>query len=208
MSLELYKTFFWPLLVAISLSKPVSDYFWLRKFQHKNGVFFSLKKLVTRLSRKKYTIMLIFGLLFWAATFLAIKYIPNDLSHITLFIILFFTIIFIAITILAIKSILVVGLIIVTFANFLLVQLFLPLTSVNDLGTLNNLLSNLISTFNYAAIATAAVGLVWQFGRHNNENVYGTISTMFYAIGYILLNMFISFLYLFLPTISQIKSLT
>jgi len=207
MTLELYKTIFWPLLIAISLSKPVSDYFWLRKFQHKDGVLFSLKKLVTQLSQKQYMIMIIFGFLFWVATYLALKYIPNNLSHIVLILILFFTIIFIAITILAIKSILVVGLIIVTFANFLLVQLFLPLTIVSDLGTLNNLLSNLISTFNYAAIATAAIGLVWQFGRHNNENVYGTISTMFYAIGYILLNMFISFLHLFLPTISQIKSL-
>ncbi len=207
MDLLLYKTLYWPILMAISISKPISDYFWLREFSNENGAIYSIKVLLILLISKKYTYMIACGLVFWLGTFLWLKLLP-DLSviHGVLFVLLL-TVLFMAVTIINIKSILVIGLIIVTFANFLLIQLFMPLTQVTDLETLNNLLSNLISTFNYVTIATATVGLVWQFGRHHKENVYGTISTMFYAIGYILLNMLISFIQLFLPTIQSIIKL-
>lgn len=207
MDLALYNTIFWPILMAISISKPISDYFWLREFSNENGFAFSVKALLLLLVSKKYIYMVLSGLLFWVLTSLWLILLPDTSVIYGVIFILLLTVLFMAVTILNIKSILVIGLIIVTFANFLLIQLFTPLTQVTDLGTLNNLLSNLISTFNYAAIATAAVGLVWQFGQHHKEDVYGTISTMFYAIGYILLNMLISFIQLFLPTIQSISRL-
>ncbi len=204
--MELYKYYYWLILIAITLSKPISDYFWLEKLKNE-GMLISFKNLFKVLIGKEYIIMVLTGLLSWLLTIIYIFFSNIYFSNLLEVFIFILTVCFMAVTILCIKSILVSGLIIITFVNFLLIYYFQPLTMVNDLSTLNNLLSNLITSFNYLALAMAAAGLVWQFGRYQKEDTYGTISTMFYAIGYILLNMFISFIFLFLPTIDKITKL-
>jgi uncharacterized membrane protein len=205
MNLSLYYQIYWPLLILLSLTKPISDYFWLEKF--KKGYIKSIIKLFKQLIKERYLYMILVGLLCWLTTFLVFHFRLFENFFLIESLVLALTIIFMVQTIVSIKSILVVGLISVTFGNFFLLQLFMPITEVADLDTLNNLLSNLISIFNFIAVGTAAAGLVWQFGRHNDEETYATVSTIFYAIGYILLNMFLSFILLVYPIIKKINEL-
>ncbi len=51
--------------MAISISKPISDYFWLKKFSDKNGLILSIKELLVLLFSRKYIYMLVSGLLLW-----------------------------------------------------------------------------------------------------------------------------------------------
>lgn len=208
MNCELYKYIFWPILILISIAKPLSDFIWLKEFKSFDTYFTSLKYLFNKLATKNYCLMIISGIILWFLTIILLNFTLEGLFKLEISFILIFTIVYIIVTIISIKSVLVVGLILVTYGNFLLIHIFYPLTEIKDVSTLNNLLTNMINTFNYSALATTAVGLVWQFGVHHEEDTYATISTMFYSLGFILLNMFISFVYLFLPTINQIKSLS
>jgi hypothetical protein len=207
MSLWAIKLFYFPLLIAISISKPISDYFWLREFNASwTGIKAAPGDIIRKLNRSQYISLVVTGLLLWALS-AVLWLVKTESGFLTSVVLALGTGVFILNTVLAIRSILVVALCVITFANFEMIMLFHPLTTVSDLSTLNSFLSLLISVFNYAALATFGLGLVWKYSRHNDENVYSTISTMFYAVAYIGLNMFAAFITLFVPTVNRITEL-
>lgn len=208
MNNEIFSAIYWPTLSLLCVAKPISDVFWVDLFEEKENPIVAFKALITTLCTFRYMSMILVALLLWAATYIYIENISTTNGASEVLVVLILTMMYCLITVVQLRSILVVGIVIVTFANFSLVQLFLPLTKVSSLPTLNSFLTNLITTFNYAAIATAAIGLVWKYGQDvRKENVYGTISTMFYALCFILFNMLISFVYLFIPTVNRIVEL-
>jgi hypothetical protein len=54
---------------------------------------------------------------------------------------------------------------------------------------------------------TFAFSALWQFSRHIDENVYGTISTVFYMFGYVSLNVILAVIFLIYPIAKRIQVL-
>ena len=202
----LLELIYFPIILAISISKPISDFFWLREFEDL-GFLQAAAKLLQKIRKNNY-ISLIAFIVVAMFFILLVKLTLAPPFYLIGMAYVFLTLIFLLLTILKVRSILVVSLIVITCSNFGMIALFLPITSVSDLPTLDGFLSDLISVFNYVALATFALGALWQFSRHQKEEVYSTISTMFYTMGYMLLNMAIAYAFLFVPTVNSIKSLS
>ena len=211
---------YWLILFLISISKPISDYFWLGRFRETKKLFAVVKLLrITIKSPKKrnhaltvhisnkYLINFFYCLLI-GFTAISLSYLSEASLIVKILIFGFATAIFMSIVVMTIRSILVCCLFILCIANYSFINIFLPFNELNDLSTLNSVFTNLISVLNFfLLIMTFAFGALWQFSRHIDEDIYGTISTVFYMFGYVSLNVILAVIFLIYPIAKQIQVL-